>query len=211
MALRAPIRSGFAVLALYAAAGCVAKHEPSATEDALPEVDVEDPDPDKDTDSPKFCNPAGKQGAELDKCLEFNETFYKKFDDDAKKREPWFNFTPDSWASVDELDEKYVLKVIAETEAVQRLEKAPYVELSPGDVERFTGHAAAFAGMKPFLVRGLLYHRATGAFSVFEKDQSILVRHDSIGDETIKETRSAVVVFLSAAPKTVYVDCGVGG
>jgi hypothetical protein len=44
---------------------------------------------------------------------------------------------------------------------------------------------------------------------VYEKNHAILVRHDSLGEDTPRETRSAVVVLLTEAPQTVYVDCEV--
>lgn len=178
--------------------------------DPLADLDVEDPDPDQDTDLPKFCNPTGKQGDDLKKCYEQNESLYKEFDDEAKKREPWFNFTPDSWASSEEIDSKHVLKVVKEPEAVAKLEGAPIVELTPTEVEFFAGKQTTFPGLKPFLVRGLLYFRDTGAFAVYTKEEAILVHHDSHGATTPNETRSAVVVFLTQKPKDVFVDCGVG-
>ncbi len=186
--------------------GCVSD---KSHEGSLPELDVQDPDPEKDKAGPDFCNPTGKTGAELTKCYEHNEGLYKEFDEEAKEREPWFNFPPDSWMESKELDEKYVLNVTAEAEAVKRLEAAPLVELAAADVQHFTGKPAAFPGKKPFLVRGLVYFKDTGTFTVFEKDQSIYVRHDSTGATTPPEKRSAVVVFLGQKPKDVFVDCQV--
>lgn len=192
---------------LVAATGCVstAKSDPNA----LPEVEVQDPDPEKDKGGPEFCNPTGKTGAELKKCYEHNEQIYGEFDAEAKKREPWFNFTPESWVTSRELDPKFIVNVTQEAEAVSKLEATPFVELSVAEAQHFTGKNLTFPGTKPYLLRGLMYFKDTGSFSVFEKDESVYVRHDSLGSSTPKETRSAVVVYLSFRPKTVYVDCQV--
>ncbi len=192
---------------LVSATGCVSteKSDPNA----LPELDVQDPDPEKDKGGPQFCNPTGKSGDELKKCYEHNEQIYGEFDAEAKQREPWFNFTPESWVTSKELDPKFIFNVTQEAEAVKKLETAPFVELSASDVQHYTGKAASFPGAKPYLLRGLIYFKDTGSFSVFEKDESVYVRHDSLGSSTPKETRSAVVVFLAFKPKTVYVDCQV--
>jgi hypothetical protein len=174
------------------------------------ELGVEDPDPEEETvDQPAFCNPTGKKGEDLRKCYEHNETLYKDFDEEAKKREPWFNFTPDSWAQSPEVDAKHVFPVVHEAEAIKRLEAVPLVELTAQEVQRFTGKAPLGGALKPYLVRGLVYFRQTGAFAVFQKNGNILVRHDSIGGSTPPESRSAVVVYLDFKPKEVYVDCGV--
>ncbi len=189
------------------ATGCVSteKSDPNA----LPELDVQDPDPEQDKGGPQFCNPTGKSGDELKTCYEHNEQIYGEFDAEAKKREPWFNFTPESWVTSKELDPKFILNVTQEAEAVTKLEAAPFLELSASDVQHFTGKAASFPGTKPYLLRGLIYFKDTGSFSVFEKDESVYVRHDSLGSSTPQETRSAVVAFLAFKPKIVYVDCQV--
>lgn len=172
-------------------------------------VEVTYPDPDDDKDVPKFCNPTGKKGDTLKQCYEQNETLYKTFDDEAKQREPWFNFAPDNWADSNELDSRLVYSVKNDGEAVKRLETVPFVGLTESEVEAISGIKAAIAGHKPYLVRALYYFKETGTFSVFEKSGAILVRHDSIGASTPKEVRSAVVVFLKDVPKAVYVDCQV--
>ncbi len=192
--------------------GCIHSRQAAANAETLPEPDelgVEDPDPEKDQAGPEFCNPAGKQGEALRTCFEHNESLYSEFADEAKAREPWYNFTPDSWAMSAEVDPKYVLTVVKPDEAVKVLEAAPLVELDGPAVAYYTGKAAAFPGLKAYLVRGLMYFKNTGAFSVFQKGQAIFVRHDSTGDSTPAETRSAVVVFLAHRPNAIYVDCQV--
>lgn len=195
------------------AAGCVSGHKNNAMDGELQAVDVEDPDPEKDKAGPQFCNPTGKAGVELQKCYEHNETLYKSFDEEAKKREPWYNFTPDSWVTSKEIDPKYVEPVVKEDEAVKKLEASPLIELSAQDAKYFGGKEVQFPGMKPYLVRGLMFYKDSGAFEVFEKDQAIYVRHDSLGDEKAKgaltERRTAVILWLPYKPKQVYVDCQV--
>lgn len=194
-------------LPLLGTGACVSaeKSDPNA----LPEIDVEDPDPEKDKGGPEFCNPTGKTGADLKKCYEHNEQIYGQFEAEAKEREPWFNFTPESWMTSTEVDPKFVFNVTQDDEAVKKLEAQPFYELTAAEAQHFTGKAASFPGTKPYLLRGLMYYKETGSFSVFEKDGSVFVRHDSLGGSTPKETRAAVVAFLPFKPKVVYVDCQV--
>ena len=204
------VRGALACSALLAAswalAGCVTTGSKTLAD--YPDVDVEDPDPEKDL-GPHFCNPTGKSGDELKRCHEHNEAIYKDFDEEAKQREPWFNFTPDSWVDSREVAPQFVWKVTDEAAALPRLERAPLVELTAAELQHLTGKGPAPADRKAYLVRGLIYYRETGAFSVFEKDHAILVRHDSLGEATPKETRSALVVLLPYKPAKVYVDCQV--
>lgn len=172
------------------------------------ELDITDPDPaEHDDKTPPFCNPNSKQGDELRKCYEHNDSLYKGFEDEAKKREPWFNFASDSWLQAKEVEGQFVLPVIKEDEAVAKLANEAVVELSPAEAQTYSGKAATFPGRKPYLVRALLYFRDTGSFSVFEKDQAIFIRHDSIGTSNPGEKRTAVVAYLTFKPKQVYVDC----
>ena len=172
-------------------------------------VEITYPDPDDDKDTPKFCNPTGKKGQELIKCYEFNDAIYQSVNDEAKNREPWFNFAPDNWVDGTELDPRRIISVTKVEQAVAKLETVSYVEIGLEEVEDLTGQKAAVAGLKPFLVRSLVYFEDTGNFSVFEKNGSILVRHDSIGSTIPSEKRTGLVVFLASPPKTVYVDCQV--
>lgn len=185
------------------------KHSPDELA-SVEDLGVEDPDP-TDEAGPEFCNPRGKEGEELRKCFEHNDAIYRVFEDEAKQREPWFNFTRDSWVQSPEIDSKFVLPVIKEKDAVQKLKKQALVELSPAEAEQLTGKPALTGSLKPYLVRALLYHRENGVFTVFRKGESILVRHDSRGESQPSETRSALVVYLDFQPKEIYVDCGVDG
>lgn len=186
----------FAVLLALAATACV--------------TGASRPNPgEPDESTPDYCNVAlAPAGAEHDKCVAHNRALNESFNNDAKQREPWFNFAPDGWAQSDELEERYVVPVTHDEEATAALEKAAFLALSPADVLRFTGKEAAFAGRQAFLVRALVYFKQTGSFHVFQKDESILVQHDSVGVDLPAETRAAVVVFLPQAPRNVYVDCG---
>lgn len=181
--------------------GCVTS---STGEGELPKIQT----PDNNDDALQFCNPQGKAGAALKACIDQNEALYKGFDEEAKSREPWFNFTPDSWTDSAQVDAAHVLAVTNEGEAVKRLADKATVELSAADVKALTGKDVAPAGLKPYLVRALFYVKEGGEFSVFRKDSALLVQHDSIGNTaTPKEQRTGLVVFLDAAPNPVYVDC----
>lgn len=196
-------------------AACAQKKANSDAE-SVPSPDalgVVDPDPDAEVDAQasKLCNPTGKSGEALSKCYEQNETVYKQFDEDAKKREPWFSFPSDSWAESQELDPKLIVKLAPQHEpaAVKRLENEPAVELSESEVAQLTGKAEKVAGLKPYLVRGLFYFRDTGNFAVYRKSGAILVQHDSVGTTMPRENRSGVVVYLPEKPKQIFVDCSV--
>ena len=172
-------------------------------------VEITYPDPADDKDTPKFCNPTGKKGPELIKCYEFNDAIYQSVDDEAKKREPWFNFAPDNWVDGTELDPRRIFAVKKVEQAVARLESVPFVEISMAEVEQLSGQKPDIEGLKSFLVRSLVYFEETGNYSVFEKNGSILVRHDSIGTTIPAEKRTGLIVFLANPPKAVYVDCQV--
>ena len=168
-----------------------------------------DPDPDNDPDAPNLCNPTGKKGAELAKCQEQNNTYFAQFEEEAKKREPWFNFPQDSWLDSSQLDGKYIVIPSEEEGAIKRLLEAPIVELSASEVKQFSGKDLAFPGRQAYLVRGLVYAKESGSFNVFEKNSSIYVRHEAEGAQPSRETRSAVIVWLSYKPQSLYVDCQV--
>lgn len=170
---------------------------------------IKDPDPENDPDAPNLCNPAGKTGAELAKCQEKNNAYFAQFEEEAKKREPWFNFPQDSWLDSTEIDSRYVISPTRESEAITRLEKAPFVELSQSDIRELTGKDMSVPGRKAYLVRGLLYAKDKGAFNVFEKNSSVYVRHEVEGVNPQTEKRSALILWLPYTPKNLYVDCQV--
>jgi hypothetical protein len=173
------------------------------------QVAVRDPDPDNDLDAPNLCNPTGKSGAELAKCQDQNNAYFAQFEEEAKKREPWFNFPQESWLDSTELDSKYVVSPVRESEAVKRLEKTPFVELSQVDIKELTGKEISVPGRRAYLVRGLLYAKDGGAFNVFEKNSSVYVRHEVEGVNPQTESRSALILWLPYTPKNLYVDCQV--
>src|SRR5690348_12341517 len=106
MPVRQVVRATMVASLLVPVTGCIHQHRsagaPEGVADELPEpaqLADQDPDPATDPGGPQFCNPAGKQGAELKKCLASNDSVSRSFADEAKKREPWFNFAPDSWVT----------------------------------------------------------------------------------------------------------------
>jgi hypothetical protein len=198
-------------IALFSAAwfgfvttGCVSTSNSSDNS-----IAIKDPDPDNDPDAPNLCNPSGKTGAELAKCQEKNNAYFAQFEEEAKKREPWFNFPQDSWLDSTEIDSRYVISPARESEAVNRLEKSSFVELSQIEVRELTGKDMSVPGRKAWLVRGLLYAKDRGAFNVFEKNSSVYVRHEVEGVNPQTEKRSALILWLPYTPKNLYVDCQV--
>lgn len=197
----------FGLLAVLGAALCGAGLTGCVTaskEGELPKIQT----PDDNDDAPQFCNPQGKTGAALKACIDQNEALYKEFDEEAKTREPWFNFTPDSWTDSQQVDAAQVQQVLNESEAVKRLEQKSFVELSSDDYEMLMGKKGTSTTAKPYLVRALYYFKESGEFTVFRKGSALLVQHDSIGStDSPKEHRTGLIVFLDAAPTQVYVDC----
>lgn len=196
-------------LAIFALGlGCV--HPPIAVDKAqsASELGVVDPDPSRDK-SPEFCNPAGRQDADLKRCLDQNAALYKEFAEEAKRREPWFNFAGDGWLDSQELDGKFVVVVVDEASAVARLESTQFIELSSEEANKLSGKTLQIANRKPYLVRALMYHKDNGRFAVFEKGQDIFIRHDSMGSATQQEHRTAVIVYLPYKPTNVFIDCQV--
>jgi hypothetical protein len=195
-----------AAIIMFNLIGCVSGSNTKTNDSG---VEITYPNPADDKDTPKFCNPTGKKGPELFKCYEFNDAIYQTVNDEAKKREPWFNFAPDNWVDGIELDPRRIFSVIKVEQAVAALENVSFIEIGSLEVEQFTGQKASIEGAKPYLVRSLIYFEKTGNFSVFEKNGAILVRHDSIGSTIPPEKRTGLVVFLASPPKAVFVDCQV--
>jgi hypothetical protein len=191
----------------FALYGCT--HTKADDNQAVPpvaELGIVDPDPSRDK-GPEFCNPSGRLGDDLKRCHQQNESLYKEFAEEAKRREPWFNFAGDGWLQSQELDGKFVVPVVSESLAIAKLEKAQIIELNDKEAEAFTGKTAQIAGRKPYLIRALMYYKENGHFAVFEKGQEIFVRHDSTGAATQHEQRTALVVYLTFKPTNVFIDC----
>ena len=114
-------------LALY---GCT--HTKVDDNQAVPpvaELGIVDPDPSQDK-GPEFCNPSGRQGDDLKRCHQQNESLYKEFTEEAKRREPWFNFAGEGWLQSQELDGKFVVPVVSESLAIAKLERTQITELN---------------------------------------------------------------------------------
>ncbi len=199
------------------AAACHTTKQPHASEELESDPRIlaaHDPDPDNDK-GPEFCNPAGKAGAALQACHAHNDAIYKEFENDAKAREPWFNFPPDSWADSKEVPTAHIVTVPAgpnSEAAVERLAKEAIIELDNDSAAKMAGRPApaGVTGQRPFLLRGLVYLRENGSFRVYEKGQAVLVRHDSSGDPTTTESRAPIIVYLPFKPSELFVDCQIG-
>lgn len=194
------------VCGLYAM-GCSPKGRAIDLGEGFEVVYVNDPDPEQDKNLPKQCNPSGKTGAALKGCLEYNERFYADFDKEAMEREPWYRFSHENWLSVAEVESTFVFPVTDIAGAIEKLEAVPIVELSPSDAASMTRKTASFRNKKPFLVRGIAIEPQKGQFSVYLKNDAMLVMHNSIGDSLKSETRVPIVVWLDKKPSHIYVDC----
>ncbi len=169
---------------------------------------IEDDEFIKQSKTPDLCNPQGKTGEDLKKCLAKNDALSQDLEDAAKKREPWFNFSKNEWSEQDLIPEAQVLTIKSDklSQAINSLEKAAFTELSNQDLSVYTTGTLP-AGLKPFLVRGLGFKQTEGTTQVYLKQGEILVRHDAIGKVGTTEEKRPLVILLKTAPKEVFVDC----
>jgi hypothetical protein len=64
---------------------------------------------------------------------------------------------------------------------------------------------AAGSNLRPFLVRAVAKHEATGAFFASVCGESLVMVHGSLGHSTPPSIRVPVIVFLQKRPAAVYV------
>ena len=104
---------------------------------------------------------------------------------------------------VQEVFEVVASKVSAATAG--ELGKYSIASLTVGRAKYFTGqYYHCSAGKKPYLVRAVYGSGGTGVYRVRQIGQSLVITHESIGEEAIY-TKSALVVNLDFEPKEVYV------
>jgi hypothetical protein len=91
--------------------------------------------------------------------------------------------------------------------ALQELEKEPIVALTPTQAKHFTGaYFTSAPGTRPYLVRAVYGHGATGNFHVNRLgERAVFVGHFSLGPPT-DGLKSALVVNLDFDPLTLYVE-----
>jgi len=90
-----------------------------------------------------------------------------------------------------------------------RLAEQSIIQLTPDEARTYTGaYFAVATGKTPYLVRALYGHGATGGYTLSRQGNDLLIVHQSLGRNTVYN-RSAFVVNLSFAPKTVYLSVSI--
>jgi hypothetical protein len=113
------------------------------------------------------------------------------------------NQTNEDAGLIQEVFEVVASKASAATTA--DLGKSAIVSLTPGRAKYFTGeYYRCSAGKKPYLVRAVYGFGGSGAYRVRRVGQSLVVTHESIGEEATY-SKSALIVNLDFEPKEVYV------
>lgn len=93
-----------------------------------------------------------------------------------------------------------------EAEAEETLNDVSCRALSREEVTRFLGKPFQISGgRKPYLVRGLYLNRGTGAFTLYSKDDELVVEHGSLGRHAVPMKRQCLVVFLERPATRVFV------
>ena len=89
--------------------------------------------------------------------------------------------------------------------AFMELEQNSISKLSPELAIWYTGHYYTCPPDKqPYLVRAVYGHAGTGAFSLKQFDDDLLIVHQSLGHSTIYR-KSALVVNLDYEPDQIYI------
>jgi hypothetical protein len=91
--------------------------------------------------------------------------------------------------------------------AIDLLAQKSWVPLEEEQVEQMTG--GKIKGGKAFLVRALCANKATGAFSVWESNNVVVVMHSSLGSGPGLMERQPLVIHLEKCPKDVFVGLSI--
>jgi hypothetical protein len=93
-----------------------------------------------------------------------------------------------------------------EPEALARLERSAWVELSSQAAEELAGRPLGGTGGRLVLLRGLGWDTPYGAFTVSWRPGAVRVNHGCLGRHRLPVVRRAVVARLPDLPEEVYVD-----
>ena len=89
--------------------------------------------------------------------------------------------------------------------AFMELEQTSIFKLSPELAIWYTGHYYTCpADKQPYLVRAVYGHAGTGAFSLKQLDDDLLIVHQSLGHSTIYQ-KTALVVNLDYEPDQIFI------
>lgn len=89
--------------------------------------------------------------------------------------------------------------------AFMELKQKSISKLSPELAIWYTGHYYTCpAGKQPYLVRAVYGHAGTGAFSLRQLDDDLLIIHRSLGRSTIYQ-KTALIVNLGYEPDQIFI------
>lgn len=106
------------------------------------------------------------------------------------------------------LDFKQLHQVAADQQAAAEklLETTAALEITPQQAADLTGQPLpAIPGIKPYLTRGVYLNR--GGFSVYWRNDQLLISHASMGHNPVPMKRQALVLQLAQPPAEVFVTC----
>lgn len=89
-------------------------------------------------------------------------------------------------------------------EYITKLESTPYIKADQDWNVLCESVPNLHGTFNAYVTRALVVNRLTGDYSVYSHNDSIWVRHVSLAGKAMKETKSAVVVFTSSPPSTIY-------
>ena len=106
---------------------------------------------------------------------------------------------------------KDAYEVVASMEpwAVSLLETKPILPLSEAMARSLAGgHFVAEPGKKPYLLRAVCGHGATGGYSLRRRGNQLLIAHGSLGHHS-RYHRSAFVINFETPPEELYLTVSI--
>jgi hypothetical protein len=128
-------------------------------------------------------------------------------------QDPWYTGLPSEgplYWTWPELDPGRIQEVVEskQPEAERLLEDVPILELGDEQAAEFVGGALAGApGTRPYLTRGLYLNRQTYMFTVYVREDQLVVYHGTLGTSPLPMRRQALVLQLERKPSEVFVTC----
>jgi hypothetical protein len=127
--------------------------------------------------------------------------------------DPWYTGLPSEgplYWTWPELDPERIYEVVESKhpDAERLLEDVSILELSDEQAAEFVGVALPGApGTRPYLTRGLYLNRQTTMFTVYVREDRLVVYHGTLGTSPLPMRRQALVLQLERKPSEVFVTC----
>ena len=93
--------------------------------------------------------------------------------------------------------------------AIERLRATSISNVGASEL-RLLGIGKLPHGMQAFFVRGVIYNVFTGAWTLKLVQNTLYVRHDSLGPPQLPLRCEPILVFLDDVPSEIFVDAGLG-